>query len=255
MRAAFVLLVGITATVGVTHAETLDIYILAGQSNMSGRAPLEGIPTFKNAAHVFAYRAGRWQPAHEPIADEPEAKLGPSLSFADALFDLRPHAIGLVNCAKGGTKIEQWQPSEDPNSLFAFCVLRAKEASERGRIAGFLWYQGEFDTWTMDAAEGWPIRFLSMIKGFRQNFGSEKLPVIFTQIGPRPSNTDRGWPPLTRLIELQGQLKVQNAAMVSAADLSYQNDHLHLDQRSELELGRMYAKAMNALLKDVESNR
>jgi len=78
MRAAFALLVGITATVGVTHAETFDIYILAGQSNMSGRAPLEGIPTFKNAAHVFAYRAGRWQPAHEPIADEPEAKLGPS---------------------------------------------------------------------------------------------------------------------------------------------------------------------------------
>ena len=106
----------------------------------------------------------------------------------------------------------------------------------------------------MDAAERWPNRFLSMIKGFRQNFGSEKLPVIFTQIGPRPSNTDQGWPPLTRLIELQGTLRVQSAAMVSAADLSYQNDHLRLDQRSELELGRMYAKDMNALLKDVESN-
>jgi len=248
MRATVVVLFSIaTAGWALAGGKTFDIYILAGQSNMSGRASLEGLPQFKNGAHVFAYRAGQWQPAREPVADEPEAKLGPSLAFADALYDLNPHQIGLINCARGGTKIEQWRPSNDPHSLFGDCVLRAEEASKQGRIAGFLWYQGEFDAWTMDTAERWPANFLEMIKAFRQSFGNENLPIVFTQIGPRPPISGQN-PPLERLIYLQGQLHLNNSIMVSATDLSYQADNLHLDQPSELKLGHMYADAINALL-------
>ncbi len=247
MRIVLTLLFVISALLQVARAETLDIYVLAGQSNMSGRASLEGLPAFKNAAHVLAYRAGKWRPAREPVSDDPAAKLGPSLSFADALYDLRPRPIGLVNCALGATKISQWRPSENPKSLFGACVLRAQEASTRGMIKGFLWYQGEFDAWSTKAAERWPGRFLTMIKGFRRAFKDKDLPVVFTQIGPRPSSPNRNRP-LARLIQLQGQLRLRDAKMVSAADLSYKSDHLHLNQASQLRLGRMYARAMNALL-------
>ena len=144
MRIVLALLFIISGLLRVARAETLEIYVLAGQSNMSGRASLEGLPAFKNAAHASVYRAGRWRPAREPVSDDPAAKLGPSLSFADALYDLRPRPIGLVNCAMGATKIRQWQPSENPKSLFGACVSRAQEASKRGTIKGFLWYQGEF---------------------------------------------------------------------------------------------------------------
>ena len=210
---------------------------------MSGRAPLENLPPFKNAAHIFAFKNGAWEPAREPVAEDPEAALGPSMAFADALYDVRRRDVGLVNCALGATSIKQWQPSSDANSLFGACVARARAAAG-GAIAGLLWYQGEWDAFSREGAEAWPALFVTAMKGFRQSFGAPALPVVFTQIGPRGTPGD----PLDRLMELQGKIRLANAAMVTATDLTFQSDHLHLDQVAQLALGKRYAAAMASLL-------
>jgi hypothetical protein len=223
------------------HVRALDVYVLMGQSNMSGRAPLEGLVAFPNAAHVSMLRAGQWLPAQEPVSDEPGAKLGPGLPFANALFTVNHRDSGLIPCSKGGTKIDEWLPSRDPNTLYGSCIEKLANAGVRSSLKGLLYYQGEFDTWTLKDAESWPRKFVDLIESFRRDAGNPDLPVVFTQIGPRP---DPYWEPQARLIELQGKLNLRMGAMVSATDLEFQSDRLHLTQEGELTLGTLYARAM-----------
>jgi hypothetical protein len=215
-----------------------------GQSNMSGRAPLEGLAAFPNAAHVFMLRAGQWLPAREPVSDEPGAKLGPGLAFANELFTMNHRDSGLIPCAKGGTKIDEWLPSGEANTLYGGCIRKLASAGVRGSLKGLLYYQGEFDTWNLKDAESWPWKFTDLVESFRRDAGNPDLPVVFTQIGPRP---DPYWEPQARLIELQGKLNLRMGAMVSATDLRFQSDRLHLTQESELTLGTLYARAMAEL--------
>ena len=225
---------------GAATAAPLDVYILAGQSNMSGRAPLDGVPPFPHAAGIVMERAGHWVPALEPVSDEPEARLGPSMAFADALLTERPGRIGLVPCARGGTHIRQWAP-EAPDGLFRTCLARVRSVLNGGtRLAGLLWYQGEYDTWSMADAEAWPERFRALAAAFRSALAAPRLPIVFTQIGPPgPAGS-----PAARLIALQGSLTLPDAARVSATELPFGDDHLHLTQGGELVLGRRYAAAM-----------
>ena len=216
-----------------------------GQSNMAGRAPLAGLPRFRNAGRIEMFRGGAWKPAAEPVGEEADDLVGPALAFADALVDLRPQPVGLVPCAKGGTKIDDWRADDAPASLFGACLAKLKAASARGRLAGILFYQGEYDTWRIEDAEAWPDKFKAMIETFRSRAGAADAPVVFTQIGPRPAAGDA---PAVRLIALQGALRLRNGAMVSATDLPFQDDRLHLTQKGQLDLGRRYAGAMGRLL-------
>jgi hypothetical protein len=97
----------------------------------------------------------------------------------------------------------------------------------------------------MRDAEAWPRHFGLIVRAFREEAGNDTLPVIFTQIGPMPRD---GNGPRARLIELQGQIKIDHGLMVSATDLSFQKDGLHLDQNGQLALGKRYASAMAKLL-------
>ena len=244
MAAAILSLIASTAPVAAQSP--LEIFVLAGQSNMSGRAPLSPAPAFANAGHIFAFKRNAWVPAREPVADEPEAELGPSMAFADALFALRRHDIGLLNCAIGGTSIREWRPDEK-GGLFAACVERARAATSRGKILGLIWYQGEQDTFSFASATIWPRHFGQTIAGFRKALGAANLPVVFTQIGPTPAaHVAPGT--MHKLMQLQAQVRLPYVTMTSAADLSFQDDRLHLDQAGQLALGARYAVAMNALL-------
>ena len=101
-----------------TTADT-EIYLLMGQSNMSGRGLLEELPTQRRtidpAITVYG-NDGAWRIASEPldsatnqidaVSADAAAGVGPGLSFAKALRQRRPdRRIGLIPCAKGGTSI------------------------------------------------------------------------------------------------------------------------------------------------------
>jgi hypothetical protein len=97
----------------------------------------------------------------------------------------------------------------------------------------------------MRDAEAWPARFEVVVRAFRKAAGNDDLPVIFARIGPIPRDKPS---PAARLIELQGQIKIAHGVMVSATDLPFQKDRLHLDQDGQLLLGKRFASAMATLL-------
>ena len=103
-----------------------SIFLLAGQSNMSGRGgvmngtwdgvvPLECQP---KPSKILRLSAGlSWMEAQEPLHRDIDVNatcgIGPGMVFANSLLNLNPRigVIGLVPCAVGsrmGTKISEW---------------------------------------------------------------------------------------------------------------------------------------------------
>src|SRR3972149_1667175 len=93
----------------------IDIFLLAGQSNMAGRGRLDEVPAFSPPA-VLMFREGAWRQAQEPLhTDIPgSAGIGLGMSFAVELLKVMPDIrVGLVPCAVGGSPLSRWIPGAD----------------------------------------------------------------------------------------------------------------------------------------------
>lgn len=239
----------------------LDIFILAGQSNMSGRASVAALPSGfpAHGERLFVYsNAGLWQRATEPIdsakgqkdpvSRDDRAGVGPGLSMAEALAQLNPGLkIGLVPCALSGSAMDRWTPAMGRDTLYGSCLARAKEAAAKGRIRALVWYQGESDTFSPALAEAWPKKFTTMVQALRRDLGQPDLVVIYTQlatVSPGIKTRTPGW---DQLKALQATMRLDHAAMVKSGDLTH-FDGIHLDTASQLTLGRRYALKLQEML-------
>jgi len=132
----------------------LSLYVLAGQSNMSGRGA--SLP-FPETGRIFLFANDyHWKTAREPL-DSPDhqvdeistdalAGTGPGLSFATELAKTYPQKIiGLIPCAKGATTIFEWERRLGDDTLYGSCLKRMRAASTMGRVEGILFFQGEWD--------------------------------------------------------------------------------------------------------------
>lgn len=235
------------------------VFIMAGQSNMSGRGLLSGVPSFPNAARIKLYaNSGNWVGGYEPT-DDPTGQIdavsldaspgcSPGMSFANSLATLRSGVeIGLVPCAKGGSSIAQWQRNLSRSTLYGSMLARAQEAAHQGTLSGLLFYQGENDADTIPHADGWPDSFNQMLSDLRSDLGLPNLPAIVTALGPDPG--DPAFPYHVRLRNNQLAMTGANLAVVTAADLTGNvGDTIHLNTASQITLGQRYATAMNGLL-------
>ena len=153
---------------------------------MAGRGDFGEVPEIVNPK-CFMLRNGRWQPMSEPInPDRPifgyfHSGIGLSASFADEYAKYFGEEIGLIPCADGGTKIEQWQPGE---LLYDSAVSQAKLARRTSEIAGILWHQGENDSINQEDAELYHERFINMISSLTKDLDlPENIPVIIGELG------------------------------------------------------------------------
>lgn len=243
------------------------LFILAGQSNMSGRGELEQLPPgfSANRGRIKNFtNADVWAEAREPLDDPGGQKdacsldlypgVGPGAAFARRLTELLPWArVGLIPCAKGGASLADWVPGTRPNTLYASSLRRAKLAGERGRLAGVLFYQGESDAFSCRAVEAWPKRFAALVAAWRRDMGEPELPVVFCQIGDlsparRRHPAFRYW---DRLKQRQAGVHLPGVRMVATDDLALKADGLHLTTASQMILGRRLAQAMYGLLRDM----
>ena len=241
--------------------ETMQIFILAGQSNMSGRGDLVNLPAGfpSHANRLFVYsNAGRWQRAVEPV-DNPLDQVdrvsldrlvgvGPGLAMADRLAAAWPGvSIGLVPCARAGSRIDQWAPHPSRSTLYGSCLARAREAAQAGPIRAVIWYQGESDTHSQAEVMAWPEKFAALTRAWRRDLNQPNLPVVFTQLGPLGPRFRNRRPAWDQMRNLQAALHIPGAVMVTAGDLKV-FDGIHLDTASQLRLGRRYAEALLKIL-------
>lgn len=220
----------------------LEIFLLAGQSNMAGRGCLDGEPSLEHP-DILVFRDDRWQVAREPLhGDKPTAGAGLAMSFARDLVSRRPGTrVGLVPAAVGGTPLCRWQPGADLYENALAAALRARGA---GEIKGILWHQGEADSQRVEDADSYGERLAAMIAALRSALGGPEIPFVAGELGPflREHSGCRFFRVVNRQLRaLDGS--VPRAACASARGLADIGDHVHFNTASLRLFGRRYATA------------
>ncbi len=228
----------------------LDLYLLAGQSNMAGRGPVEQIDRTPQP-RVFALNSAmEWAPAKEPLHfDKPDiVGVGPGFAFGRAMAAANPNVrIGLIPAAVGGSSIRAWVPGgvhEQTKSRpwdDALSRTFRVRAFEGGELKGIIWHQGESDQ--ADFADQYEDALVDLVQRFRKEFRNPDLPFVAGQLAeyyvadhPNAAKVNAA---IARLPE-----RLDHTAYVTVEGFTDKGDRVHFDSRSARELGERYAKAM-----------
>lgn len=241
----------------------LQLFVLAGQSNMSGLAELP--ETQHHHPQIFTFGNDyRWQPAQEPVDSpldqvdavsiDPEAGLGPSMAFAETLLAENPdQVIGLIPCAKGGSSITDWQRDLSDQTLYGSCLKRIQAASIMGTVKGVLFFQGEADAIDpkaypslRPAADSWAEKFTQFASDMRSDLAQPQLPIVYAQIGPLAAASG-DFPHWQTVQAQQRQVQLPHTEMITTTDLSL-GDSVHFDALSYEEIGQRFAQQMMTLI-------
>jgi hypothetical protein len=262
-RSGFALALAMLALpAGPTGAEDIqtELYILAGQSNMSGRGALAELSAAERerdlGISLFA-NDGQWRPGLDPLDDETgqidaisadrTPGVGPGLFFARRIRQGRKVPILLLPCAKGGSTIAEWVPAPGRDTLYGSCVARVRDAGMPP--AGMLWYQGESDAATLAKAAAWRAGFETMAQRLRIDLRAPRMPIVVVQLSDPAKRPDRaaGYPGWQAVQAAQRSVALACTAVVSAEGLAQKDDELHLATEGQRVLGRRLAQAMEAL--------
>ncbi len=236
------------------QGQPVDLFLLAGQSNMAGRgvpseadkAPIEGV-------FVFG-REGAWKPAVDPLHWDRPAVIGVGLgrSFARTLLAMgATRSVGLIPAAFGGSSLAEWQPG---SAHFRNAVDRARQAlraaGPQARLRGVLWHQGEADSSSPENAATYRYRFGVFLDQLRAELNAPALPVVVGQLGRFIAERPGAPSPYARAVDEELALlplTLPAVGFVSSEGLRDKGDALHFDTPSLYEFGRRYALAWLAL--------
>jgi sialate O-acetylesterase len=226
-----------------------DLWVVAGQSNMVGRARIEE-PYARDPRVRMLSLAGAWQLATHPLHEEPlppgvtRPGHGPGLEFGRTLSRAVDVPIGLVICAKGGTSMAQWSPDAGGtgrNALYANLLAQVRLAG--GKVAGVLWYQGENDTGPEPSAV-YAAKFREFVARLRADLGQPELPFLYAQLARYANEPAKFYAEWDRVREAQrlAEAEIPGARLVATVDLEL-GDLIHLSRESQERLGRRFALA------------
>ena len=235
---------------GAKVVHLLDSVLMIGQSNMAGRGDFGQVKPIRNP-QCYMLRMGRWQPMCEPVNPDRaifdgKFRSGISLaaSFADSYARSNQRPVGLIPCADGGTKLEQWMPGQ---ILYDHALLQAKLAMRTSRLEGILWHQGESNCRGLDEGE-YRRLFLHLMESLRRDLGDPNLPLVIGEISEdiSPAHGMTDMPAMNRLLH-RLQKECPNCAIVAAKDLPLKADGIHFTAAACRELGVRYFEAYKSL--------
>lgn len=224
----------------------LHLYLMLGQSNMSGRGVIEAADRTPHPRVLMFTTNATWQSAIEPVTqDRPKLLgVGPGLSFGKVMAEQNPEiSIGVVPCSLGGTPLERWQKGGD---LYSNAIHRAKLAMQSGTLKGVLWHQGESDS-KRGLAETYGPRLAEMIRNLRADLGAPELPFVAGQLGTFLNTRQTNNVPAAKIVDAAiAKLPehVPHTGFVSSSGLTHNGDQLHFDSASQREMGRRFAREM-----------
>ena len=225
----------------------LHVYLLIGQSNMAGRAPISEKESGAIPNCYLLNQEAKWEPASNPLNRYSTIrkglgmqKLNPGYNFSKQMLSKNKDiSIGLVVNAKGGTRIEQWAKG---TKFYQEAIRRAKEAQQAGTLKGILWHQGESNHGNPD---GYLDKLKELIENLRKDLDSPKLPFVAGQVHK-----------VDKINEQIAQLPktVPHTSYVSSKELKTM-DRWHFDAKSMLLLGKGYAVEMQKLQAAAENKQ
>lgn len=229
-------------------------FLLAGQSNMSGRGDLNALSDISNE-HVYVLRENGIEIAREPVVrDFPFAGAGLSIAFANAVHMMTGEKILLIPASYGGSSLDRWKSGE---ALFENAVSSAARSFSHGAtLSGILWHQGEADSLSLALALSYNTRLTAVMSSLKKRMEEEAvkknarhlirqpLPVIAGELGQYLSRQKpcRYYDIVNKQLHLFASGK-SDCAVVSSKGLTDKGDTLHFSAESLRILGLRYANA------------
>lgn len=232
-----ILLLALTCTLSAAE-KPKRLFLLIGQSNMSGRAPMSDEDK-KPIKNVFLLDdKGTWQPAANPLNQYSSIRKGLGMQkvsigygFALEISKKSEQPIGLIVNARGGSRIEEWTKE---GKFFKDTMRRVGEAEkDGGKLEAILWHQGESN----EKDDQYDKKLATLIEDLRKATGNPELPFIVGEV-------KEGTPVNKFIAELPK--KVKHTAVASSKGLKTM-DQWHFDYKSIVELGERYAKAYESI--------
>jgi hypothetical protein len=231
----------------------VELFLLAGQSNMAGRGAVADLDPAGAAADQRVWslnKKGDWQPAMDPLHwDKAGAGVGPGKFFGRIIAATKPDVIvGLIPTACGGSPIGTWVPGafweQTKSHPWDDSIARAKRAMQDGTLKAILWHQGESDSDARNAPL-YEKNLTDLITRFRKELNAPEIPFIIGQLGRfdaegAPWNSDR-----IAVDHAQRAVaaKMPHVYFVSAEGLVSRGDKLHFSTASQKTLAERYAEA------------
>jgi hypothetical protein len=220
------------------------VFILAGQSNMSGRGLVEPQDTIPSERVFTINRNGEIILAKEPLHFyEPTMKgLGCGLSFGKAIVEHVPANVSvlLIPTAIGGSSISQWLGDSLYRNVHLMSNFREKVALAKkyGNIKGILWHQGESDANPKNALL-YKERLTLLFSEFRKTAANKRLPILIGELGSYSKNIEN-WKKINEQIRLYASAD-RNASVISTADFKDKGDGTHFNSEGQRTLGKRFA--------------
>lgn len=232
----------------------INAFLLIGQSNMAGRGVMGEVEPIENS-RILMLKNGMWSAAREPLhSDRPEiAGIGLGMSFANTLHQKYRKDIGLIPCAFGGSRLDEW---EKGGKHYENALKETKLALRSSKLKGILWHQGESDSDTLEKAGSYKERFLPFINSLMQDIGVTGMPVILGELGEFLAEHEK-YKHYYSLVNRQlSDIVAEDKcfSLVSSAGLNDKRDDLHFDSVSLREFGVRYAKAWEGCAGAVGTN-
>lgn len=221
--------------------------LMIGQSNMAGRGFLNEAEPIAKDVTLRVLRNGRWQRLYRPINPD-RVTSGYSLGESFAEEYARDHGVevGVIPCADGGTKLEQWVKGE---LLYENALFNAKQAMRTSHLVAIIWHQGESDC-PEPNCDTYCERITEMMTSLRKDLGDEELPLVVGGLGDflaiRADSENK--PHLHNYTRVNSELErfaasFPKTAFASAEGLSANPDNLHFSTAALKEFGQRYYKA------------
>lgn len=245
-------------------AEPINVFILAGQSNMSGNAAVNGLPSeysgkFENVLiHLdpktdgLANRKGSWMTLEPGFGwgNGNANQFGPELLFGITLSKEYPdQKFALIKSSVAGQDlaVQFLSPSSgNAGKLYNGLVseidnaLSSLDDQYEPQIMGMLWMQGEADAMNQGWANAYEKNLENFIKDIRAEVEVEDMPFIAANIDEQ----GMWWT----------HYRIVNGAMNNLADKmenvftfptkGFDTDGIHYKTQGMIELGKAYAEVI-----------
>lgn len=243
-----------------------EVWFASGQSNMEMpmrgfyNCPVEGAADYISAApardkirmftvpivqtNELRYEVeGQWAGADQSTI---KAMSATAFFFAHKLNSTLDVPIGIVSCARGGSRVESWLPREilesypdidlTPEGILAETEYTRPMQMYNGMlnpvkgytVKGFIWYQGCSNVY---APQNFTDRMLTMIEHWRGLWGDDDnaLPFYTVEIAPYRYRNGSDNASLLRLAQHEVAAKAPNCGIVVTNDLvaPYEMDNIH----------------------------